>query len=476
MQVIPGEIKNAVAHVGQNLMPLNRLALESLLEEIEQSDSVDIDSIILKIKSDVGILAHCLQRLANALELEGADCPRDLDLVSYLRWAGEEYLVPALHSIAKERSVPSVKRASSEQLNEITKTVISANTTEILADKFRHSVDQGYTLAVVRQLGYLLISWNYPSTFRACLNRIKVDPRKALDTEIQSVLGFSPAILSGALLQKWGLVEAARFALSPEVSFLEDPDRPSLLELCKIGEAFAEARCGERGEDGFKKLDSSISTIKDLIGSDGMHFLEQRIGESISPYADASPAFFKKWSEQESESSSTPSSSSPESHPRIISLCQTSLRVLLEDLYEKLSADHLKSDNILFFAKQIVPAAGFLGGCAYTLDPVMNQLCPQGKIGSKIARDPRTIALPDKSSDYGSNQLIKSLWDGTAELSTLITPDGMAMSCFSGPLGRDTRFGVLYLEIPNSEHVKAPNVHQVHFHALCEALTDCLSA
>ncbi len=473
-------LQRACEHVSDLWFPANPDLLKRIRLSLSESKYGDTDAFLVDLKADFSLFTFCLKELSRMVAAEGGNpddfrSPRDL-----LQWAGLERLRKLLNSDNSKISGHNFSSISEVQLERIGEAIAVAGTAELIAEHKGLDDTLGYSAALLRQLGYTLIAWNYPTIYQRAVASLHDGSR--LDIAIAQLLGFSPTMLAMRVVQSWGLSPALlsvfdEYQLAAEVD-LEDAAElralgATLSKICEVGEALARANNPELYPTATADWDVAKKEIEKELGNEGMALIQERFQEQCRTYFESVPHLFRGGMILD------PAMKLREHHRReifssnpYIARCTPHIELALEDLYSKFSREEIYRENVSTLVKHIIPQAQFTGGCIFTIDPSTTTLLPQTLIGRLRGRPAAAVSYSiysNGSDPIGDTFRLKQevIDEKETELGTMV--------CLSGVLGYSQRIGVLYLEMPKSVWVTDEEQHLINFKAMAQALNDCLN-
>jgi len=479
---IERRLQRAAAYVSDMWFPANPLLL-SKLQTAVQTDYFfsDIDSLITEIEGDYSLFFYCLKELTKLLQDEGIVLPSTATPREMLKLAGVERLRQILSVSERNLSRHSFMAMSAEQKSRIEEAIISASATQVLAKTSELSPELGFSAALLRQLGYTLIAWNYPEAYQRAKNLVRQG--LSLDVAVSKLLGFSPTMLAMTLSQKWGLYPGLQEAFDEQQEAAAQEDAQSameaqagahvLVQLCKIGEALARANDPENYPTARRDWETAKTEIFTRLGPQGLTAIQEAVTENCQSYVTAAPALFRGGFILDPEIRIAAfERSQPIKRNPYVERCRAFLKRRFYELYELIANQTSSEDLVRVLTQEIIPAAGFSGGIIYTIDPTTQMLMPQLKLGQLRLRKPAPLEIPPGKAPHDP---VPAAWVGDEIIcKTNIVQGDTVLAYFAGSYGYSQRYGVLYLEMPQLI-VNGSEEHQlVHFKALCLALTDCL--
>ena len=472
-------LKRACQHVSDLWFPVNGALLAKIREGLQTGAyERDMDLLLGEIRSDLSLFTYCLRELSKLLQQEQSAVASLANPVEFLRAAGLQRLRRILDVTENTVSRHSLATMSAFQRVRLEETLVSAATAEVLADDAGLDPIEGFSAAILRQLGHTLIAWNYPTVYQRALASLK---RGAdLDVEIARVLGFTPALLAGAIIQQWGI--------SPEIKELVVAEEPTgeepmggelsavaqtLSTICKVGEALARANHPETYPTAQADWLFAKGEIGERIGDEGMAVIQQRFSEVCISYVESAPQVFRGGMvlDPEVQVQKHRQGTLLDRNP-YVQQCRDDLKERLLNLYEQIAAGPVDKTNIRLLTHEIIPEAGFRGGCVFTVDPANRLLIPQ--LEMKPVRMRRIAPVPYREFD-DSGDVIATAFQCNAPIAQhLLEPREGVGGYIAGVLGFSQRVGVLYLELPEDAVDDAEANYTVHFKAIAQALNDAL--
>ena len=236
-------LDKALLHVSEHWFPVNPATLQNIRSVLSTEPSEkDSETLISYVKSDASLFCQCVRLLASMIDEEDAAIGK-LDPIAQLEQLEVTKLRELLSSATSAKSFHSLASASTLQFSRLGEAMVSATAAEVLGENAGISSSLTYSAALLRQLGYALIAWNYPSIYQRCVSSLRQG--RDLDIEITRALGFSPTALSVSLLRRWGVSSELRATVSiDEIEDFSSEARAvagTVAGLCKIGETLARA-------------------------------------------------------------------------------------------------------------------------------------------------------------------------------------------------------------------------------------------
>ena len=472
-------LKRACQHVSDLWFPVNGALLAKIRDGLRTGAyERDIELLLGEVKSDLSLFTYCLRELSKLLKQEQAAVGSLANPIEFLRNAGLQRLRKILDVNENTVSRHALVTMSSFQKVRLEEALVSASTAEVLATDAGLDPVVGFSAAILRQLGHTLIAWNYPTVYQRALGSLKRGTD--LDVEIARVLGFTPSVLAGAIIQEWGIHPELKSVVTAEVPVDEDAigsEVPAIAQtlttICKVGEALARANHPDTYPTALEDWRFAKSEITQRIGEEGLSAIKERFAESCISYVELVPQVFRGGMILDPEVQVLKHRQGTLlDHNPYVAQCQPDLRARLQELYERIAAGPVDKTNIRVLTHEIIPAAGFRGGCVYTVDPANRILIPQ--LEMKPVRMRRVAAVPFRDFD-DSGDVIATAFQCNAPIAQhLLEPREGVGGFIAGVLGFSQRVGVLYLELPEDAVDDAEANYTVHFKAIAQALNDAL--
>lgn len=468
----------ASEHVNNFWFPVNPELHQKIKDLIHKKEGLDASALINEVRGDFSLFLYCIRETAALLKEEGVEVPITKHPLELLEWAGIQRLKKILDVETTVISPHTLEKAHLFQKIGIEEAAISASASQVLSDKLGLTPDLAFTTALLRNLGYALVAWNYAGVYHQALMQVR--PAEPLDAVLTRLLGFSPTTLGMVIVQDWGLPSYIQRAMDSE----EVSKRPgtasaentaitqSLVKICKIGEALARANNPEFNPSAFSDWNLAKKEITELIGPNGIQKIKESVATTAGRYVELLPQIFKGAFVLDPDVKlKDPNSLAQYEVNPYVHECSGELREQLKDIYRKMAFEDVPS-LVRILVKDILPTTRFSKGCVYTVDPGSAWLIPQlGIGGANIAQlKARPVRLDEQETDviiraFNSNEIIVgSAADADSPHSFL-----------ARTLGYSQRYGVLYLETPQMLNELLTNTTRTEFNALALTLTDCLT-
>lgn len=478
LREVDARLENACDHVSEFWFPVNSALLKRVRTGFtEKRFEGDLSLLLNEIRGDFALYAYCIKELLTLLRREGVQPPSDLTPGMLLEWAGLPRLTKILNDESRTLSKHHLSYTNPAQAGRFREAITSVATAELLAEQNGINGDLGFSAALLRQLSYLLIAWNYPRVYENALVRVKSGAD--LDQVLQEILGFPPKALGRKLAQRWGLADQFCEILT-ELDNEKDgnstsrSDAAKAYEFCELSEALARAN----SPDCYPKTAASDwefaqAQLQALLGPEGLSAISERITQLGKTFRELAPSSLR------SEINLNPRENLQQfQRQRIESLnphalaCNDPLRDRLTAFYdhdwEKLEV----KARLRTILKEILPLAGFSGGCIFTVDAFTSTLTPRTRFGSPQSEVVRDLGYtPYKPDSDMINATFQTQDPVTVKQKSV---DGKELFCIAEALGRQEWVGVLYMELPADQLDGREEQLKTHFQAVAKAIVSCL--
>jgi hypothetical protein len=464
-------LEKAARYVSDLWFPASPELLEKIRRGLEKREYQSPDALFDDVKGDLSLFLFSWKELAARFRNEDRDVPESpLDLY---RQAGEQMLRDVFQTPIRNISEHSLRAINGAQSQRFRETLVSASTAEVLSQESGIGSDEAYGAGVLRQLGLVLISFNYPTVYESAIAGLQSG--HSLDESLAKELGFTPSLLAFHLMRKWGLGEnyeevVRAFGAKPG-SEKVGAAALTVSKLCEVGEALARANHPEVYPSAAHDWSYAKEHIEKSLGKRGLATVRKQLKENTKAYVKEAPAIFRGAALLDPEMAIA--RRWDEDHYRknpFLAHCRDPFRRTMCDVYARLRGVSTPRECLGSLVKDALPQAGFTGLCIYTIDPTTKLFLPQLKVGALRLRDPHPVSFQEKSDPitiaFGTSvPLIEHVRKSDDEHITYLT----------WLLGVSNRAGVLYAEIDYSQFSEPEIDYLAHFKSLSKAFSDCLS-
>ncbi|MCO6431861.1 MAG: HDOD domain-containing protein [Deltaproteobacteria bacterium] len=467
-------LQRAHQHVSALWFPPNPQLLSRIKDGL-QSGAYDLDISFLfsELRTDFALFTFCLRELARSLKEDQVTIPPGCRPYALFELAGLDRIKKVLSVDSERISAHVPDDMSEDQALRLQFAMISASTAEVLSQEKEIDSELGFSCALLRQLGYTLIAWNYPSVYQRCLASLQ--SKKDFDLVLTEALGFSPQLLALSIVGEWGLSSEINGALA-DIESNPKEIAGTLSKICEIGEALARANDPEHYPSAAKDWDLVKSEVESTIGFDGMKLIQDRVRQNCENYVALLPEMF---AQVENINPDTQIHQFLENslfrNNQFVKHCPPRLRKKFKDLYALIQPGAVSKEGLQLLLKEVVPFAGFNGGYVYTLDPGTMALVPRTKVGLVIAK--RMEPVPYENGSAHSDPILTA-YGCSAPIVQMIEQDcgPQPLAFMAGALGSEKKIGVLYLELPEELLNDKDANMLLNYKAIRQALNDCLNS
>lgn len=440
---------------------MNPEVLKRVRDGLEQGAfSGNFNLLFDELKSDFALFTFVVKELSQKAVLEGVPQATVSNPIELIRWGGVDAIRVILEEQQKVPSIHSLQWSEPFQVQRLRETAIIATTASELSKHRNLDPDLAFSRGVIREIGLNLIAWNYPSVYSKVLESLVAG--QSLDDELAKELGFTPALLAMRLFRPDKVADSTAEDESLQGWATYD-------ELCEVGEALARAEHPDTYPSAENDWKVAKTFLSETIGEQAITIIRDRAVENSKHYQKSLPEVF-----------GTLSSFNPEKqldrHRRVsralderyLSFCSETVQQALKQWYTELSDESVNKILVGRLLKDIVPEAGFTGGCVFVVDPSSLSLKPRTLIGKVQMRTIANVAL--EPGDAAVAALSSS--DPVIKLSE--KAEATPLVGIYSALGSRKKIGVLYLETPQAADQPPTEKTLGVFHLIKKSLCDAL--
>ncbi len=467
-------LQRACEHVNRMWLPINPAVYQSIQRGLAEGRyQLSLEFLLQDLTQDISLYLYCLRELSAHITDRGESFSFDNPL-SLFKAAGLENIKKTFSVPGETISTHTFSGEMSPQIRRLEAVLISSTTATVLAERDERDAEPIRLTAILRQLGHLLIAWNYPSVYL----RAVVKKNASLDQTLNDSLGFSPLTLAHALVSSWAINPRVRFAaygeagLSPQEqgSAAELKEQSDYLKkLCEIGEALARANDPATYPTAAHDWRSAQKLLHDGLGDNALNTLNEKLKENSAAYRALMPQALGKDTPFDPEGNlhRLPKEASVLRRPLTAPLDE-SLKNGLENLYLALAHGSSTAECLDTLVKRVIPLTSLAGFIVYTYEPHDHQLIPRLKTGNIRMRSLRPVRGVENSERPDA---VAMAWECAAPISS--PGHSGEFSYIAASLGTERKAGVLYAEYLLSTENAAERAPQ-EFRAIRQALADCL--
>jgi hypothetical protein len=329
--------------------------------------------------------------------------------------------------------------------------MVSAVTTDMLEAALGKSDDLGYSCALFRQLGLMLIAWNHPHVYARI--SASLEPDESLDEALARVLGLSPSALGLHLAREWRVCPTIRASMGDEVPDESPEVRETgkfLRGMCEVGEKLAQLADASVRSTRLKQFDEVRSLVLQRLGPDGLTQIFDRVEAVCRNIREVFPALFAPLPQGQGPARTCNENPFLSKTPRFF---QEHLQFVYGRFSKGAAPEELRS-----VLDQAIRSLGFNRAAIYLLDPVSSVLHPRVALGDLELSSVRAVQIAAPSGS-AAEMIARAI---TTEDLVI---NGKAMRQVVIRVGGERILGALSLEISREL-----------FDARSEMLGDCVRA
>jgi hypothetical protein len=461
------EATRTLKYVGEGWFPANPKVLRDMWQGVKEKRFKTNEEFIEAIRQDFSLFGYCLRQIARNTRRDNLKW----ELVEALDKIPTAELLRILPTNEKQISSHEMHESSPEQRESIQHFFISASTVALLAKSANVDGLTAVCAEFFRQVGYALISWNYPRIYaKAVLNQ--PNDWEALDKTLQKIVGASPRDIGLELARSWhagpvllDIIGSTAAAGGPKEINDRTPEEEIIKQFCLIGETLAKTANPEHDDMFQGASEWAVAAVKEIAGEKGLAELSETIDEQWNGYIQA-------LSEPASDSTENPQTTHIFTN-EFMEECPTSVRNALGNCYELMSPGKASAQALRQLVEFTIIECGFTKGCIYLVDPKELRMLPHIVIGNAskdnfrpgylqsigTRNDPLTTAYITLNSVRGFSYFASA----------------KTLAYIAAPLGISEKRGVFYLETASEELLNDEQKLGVTYHAVLQAIGHALN-
>lgn len=479
-------LKEAVKYVSRTWFPVNTQILRQVQAKLEAGVYADQkQTLINDLKSDFSLLAFCLRKLETIVAAEQVS----LNPLDTLRVLEIDQLKAMLSSSDTDISSHRFDDIREVQALRLRHSLISCGTAEMLARSTDADPDFAYSCALLRQLGFMLVAWNYPGSFQKALAAV-LTTGNDIEFELAKVVGFEPALLGYEVTLHWNTCPELSHALGwkresskkhPETfsGALQVADArrkaDSIARYCELGETVARVNNQHHYPKAVEEWRQAEAEIKRLLGENGVRSISDHVKELCKGFVTVSADLFGG---EISPDATVKKANSLYVRKLMddniyVRRCPERLQENFQEVYETIMQGQVSSIGVNLLVSKLIPTAGFLRGCIFLLDASKAQLVPRVRIGDTTHRQYKPVSC--SASGDRSNPISEAYHCATPLKQERAFLHNDVVSHVSGKFGNQDKGGVLYLEMGEKLLLQDNHTALVYFKAIRQCLDHCLN-
>jgi hypothetical protein len=342
--------------------------------------------------------------------------------------------------------------------------------TEALATVRGLDSEVGFMFGLLRQLGTMLIAFNYPTVLREALDAT----RKGMCTfheGLATMLGVSPNKLGHEVLSRWKVSNEIIVALTYPESQSGNDEIKILFDCSDRAEKLARTELEVGLPTFLADRQAALDDLERELGKQGMFDLTQNINERLYSYVKDRPELFSNCS----LFSLTPGEQGVELYldNGAVQDCPPMVKSYFLSAYKLAEQGKASPLALTSLTTKVVPQIGFSRGCLYIVDKHKEALIPKLFFGESDKQ--LTIPLSYKFPEPQYLGLIQALTSRVPIIERKVLIAGRRLSHVSGRLQEFQERSILFLEI--DKELTSLSAHEIllRFYAIRRALLDFLN-
>jgi len=471
--------------------PANPEVLKLIRKNLWEGAYATSQELIDDLKRDFALYTYCLRQLAWAVknnakgkDKEGPAKTDILTLFSKLTIADFAKLLPPSPSKISTHRIEAISEVQAQRLQNL---VISTTAVETLAKKTELDAEAAVAAALFRQLGLMLVAWNYPRIYARIAGN-STDSERELDARIEQVLGYSPVELGLDLIRPWGIPAEVETAVKlnmasyrPSCTEVQAGDSAKaeneyseLVKLCEIGEALANGSSSEDSPLGRENWEWATREAVAYLGPAAVSLLEEEISQKWSSYSSALPVLFDQVFAADGKRRKAYSDyvrNRYNANPYILKCSHATQQAFLQ-VYRHMVEGKPSQQSLKILIDELIPGVGFKSGCVYLADQAALKLVPVTAIGEARKEELKPVLY--SSLGLVTDALSKAMMY-PAPVKGIMLKDARQVLYIAASLGTGSKKGVLYLETDQEIFMTGREDPLVYFKAIRKCLADALN-
>lgn len=455
------QLEKATDLVCQHWFPYDagvyRQAIACLADHNSEDEDVCKKNLLPLLRTDASLYFLCLKEVQK--NVKRVRLEETAYLRSILESASLSEINTALHNISRICIPHDFHALSDIQSARLSEMLVASNTAEMLSTVYSVSNDVGYSAALVRQIGYTLIAWNYPQIYK----RITESPstKTEIDLETRRYLGFTPTMLAMSVLKKFGL-DAEFSDIVSDYAHVSGEAIANIQKICEVGEALARATNPEIYSTARADFSYAEEFLSRVCGTEAL--LQIITKSSAAPIVETS-----SFSVDMLEKGIVRSQHARALRDRnvYLSALPEKERHVAQKVYAYIEPDSPSKEALRVYAKELIPESLFRSTVVYLIDPIEESLYPSLILGSPRVLVPRMVSLKRP----GSHELLVSSLKLVSPIVEEQAIGNLNSKIVVSSMG-DPIVGVFYVEMIDEDNQL--NINR-YFKALRNVLIDSLA-
>ncbi|MCB0318394.1 MAG: HDOD domain-containing protein, partial [Bdellovibrionales bacterium] len=436
-------LQDGYRYVLNGWLPANPIIVSHVQQSFNENKYLsNPKQLISDIKKDPGLLMHCVRFIIekNCIDKNS----KTLNPIELLRNAPLDLVREAVSTGAS--SMHTYNQSMTSQVSLTEEALLTATSVEFLAEELDIDCDLAYTTALFKQIGGILIAWNYPHIYQRALEM--ADTGESLDLQLTKMLGFSRATLAYTLAKKWNIIPEVRLGIGDRNLDLSNQENVEQLQktseklqkICRIGEALVKASLTDKYPNALQDWEVVKVEFLETLDQNAINILKNRLADASKKFLCSANSLMEKVNSIiDTPVRSRKNTSLKLANNLYLLQCEKPLKGMLEKLYEKIRNRMNAHDCLEFLLKEVIPLSGFSRSCIYILSPEEGSLVPLSTIG--IFKESELQAITP-SSDETYTSLISEAYRSR----NIVIEEEGNLNRFAAVLGEMQKAGVLFLE------------------------------
>lgn len=471
-------LRDAIVYAGKGWIPINNDAVDKIKRRLASKEYEGNRELLIEdLKADISLFALTIRCLDDFIVPEQRD-QHPIALLRALDLETVRKLVFQCDGVTTHR----LEQATEMQQLCTRHALISCGTAQVIAGHVDHDPHAVATASMLRQLGLLLVAWNYPKTYQKALSQIAASGGN-LDEILFSYLGFAPSKLGQHLAIDWsqdpGLFVSIGTNPPPHLSTGSMTEEAlgrakEVAEICEIGEALARVNDPTHFPAAAKEWEAVLAELTDYLGADGLDKIKDSLTKTYSSYLAVNPKLldFDTDLKKKARVSNNVVAQKLLTANANVKKCPAHIQELFKEVYSEVREASISIDALNVLVKNLVPRSGFIRGCVYLADAANGTLVPKLKIGDV---DINRFKILRSGSNRYSHPVLEALTCQIPIKQENVIMYGDLVSHVTGVFGTRDKVGVLYLEMGQELLTSAGHEPLIIFKAIRQALNDCLN-
>ena len=466
----------AIRYLSDTWIPVNPEIHRRIRKNLKENVYRAVGGLLEDLQRDIALFSFCARQFSEgATMLVGSsgnisDRMRAASLEDYAR----------LLSVSESRiSTHQLEGVTELQAQRLQQAIVGVNATTLFAKRSSADPIEAYLIALVRQLGLMLVAWNYPRIYEKALATPKSDMNE-VDRALHQILGYSVLEVGSEIASLWGLPsQAEKMILSLSKSQSPDPtmsrSHQKLFEACRMGEAVALLQSPDHFPTVAGRAKELELSVVELLGHDGMSLLHDHVNSTWIHYSTLLPEFF---AEQYTYERSQPGEMADFARQSLsanhfVRGCSQPIQRSFSEVYRFVTQGKASAASLRALVGQLIPAAGFSGGCIYLVETDQMKMIPKIMIGPYTKEN--FVPAFQHSMGVFSDPLSKAFMSSTPVRGQAIRDDEEVVLFFAARISGEGGKGVLYLETSDEQHKSSGFDVLTLFKAIHQCLIDSLN-